>query len=290
VKLCVLVMAFVLVSCGSSATPPGLGIQAVTGTGEKDGVKIRIDLDKAVVRPGEVVWATLTIENTSDRTLSSITYSCDVAGEVYARPSALADYGEIWPEYELQDVKKRIALSGPPDQIRWVEEPTWSKRNSGGTSCTGQMRNLRVAPRTTLRSYYAWDGFVRPGLPAPNGTVDVMASFYMDNEKNMTGDGVGANVPLRVSDGSAVTVSDGRAIDAAIEEGTLRKWIEDRAKPDGYGHQSANDVEGSLSIDRDVWVIKAWRTATAGDPYPGGEIEVSVDAVSGAVISVVQRP
>ncbi len=289
-KLRLLLVGFVLMSCGSAATPPGLGVQAVTGSGEKEGVKLRIDLDKAVIRPGEVVWATLTIENTSDRVLSSITYSCDVAGEVYARPSALADYGRIWPEFVLQSVKKQIVLSGPPDQIRWVEEPTWSKRNTGGTSCTGQMRNSKVAPGTTLRSYYAWDGFVRPGLPAPQGTVDVMASFYMDNEKNMTGDGVGATVSLRVSDGSAVVVSQGRAVDAAIEEGTLRKWIQDRAKPDGYGQQSAFDLQGSLGIDGDVWIIKASRAAKAGDTYPGGDIEIRVDAVSGSVISVVQRP
>ena len=288
-KLRLLVIGFVLISCGSAATPPGLGIQAVTGSGEKDGVKLRIDLDKAVIRPGEVVWATLTIENTSDRVLSSITYSCDVAGEVYARPSALADYGRSWPEFVLADVKKRIALSGPPDQIRWVEEPTWSRRNSGGTSCTGEMHNLKVSPGTTLRSYYAWDGFVQPGLPAPLGTVDVMASFYMDNERTMTGDGVGVTVPLRVSDGSALAISRGRAVDAAIEEGTLRKWIQDRAKPDAYGQQTAHDVEGSLSIDGDVWVIKASRIAKPGDTLPGGEIEVRVDAVSGLFISVVQR-
>jgi hypothetical protein len=289
-KLHLVFIGLVLISCGSAATPPGLGTQAVTGSGEKDGVKLRVDLDKAVIRPGEVVWATLTIENASDRVLSSITYSCDVAGEVYARPSALADYGRTWPEFVLQDVKKRIVLSGPPDQIRWVEEPTWSRRNSGGTSCTGQMRNLKVPPRTTLRSYYAWDGFVRPGMPAPNGTVDVMASFYMDNSKNMTGDGVGASAPLRVSDGSAVFVSAGRAVDAAIEEGTLRKWIQDRAKPDGYGQQAAHDVDGSLTIEGDVWVIKASRTAKPADTYPGGEIEVRVDAVGGSIISVIQRP
>jgi hypothetical protein len=289
VKLRLLFVGLVLISCGSPATPPGLGIQAVTGSGEKDGVKLRIDLDKAVIRPGEVVWATLTIENTSDRVLNSITYSCDVAGEIYARPSALADYGRIWPEFVLQEVKKRIVSSGPPDQIRWVEEPTWSRRSSGGTPCTGQMRNLKVSPGTTLRSYYAWDGFVRPGLPAPLGTVDVMASFYMDNDRTMTGDGVAASVPLRVSDGSAVTVSQGRAVDAAIEEGTLRKWIQDRAKPDGYGQQVAYDVEGSLSIDAGVWVVKATRTAKPGDTYPGGEIEIRVDAWSGSVISVVQR-
>jgi len=93
-----------------------------------------------------------------------------------------------------------------------------------------------------------------------------------------------------VSDGSAVVVSEGRAVDAAIEEGTLRKWIQDRAKPDGYGQQSAFDIEGSLNIDGDVWVIKAARQAKAGDTYAGGEIEIRVDAVSGSVISVVQRP
>jgi len=207
VKLRVLVIGFVLISCGAVSAPPGLGVQAVTGSGEKDGVKLRIDLDKAVIRPGEVVWATLTIENTSDRVLNSITYSCDAAGEVYAPPSALADYGRIWPEFALQEVKKRIALSGPRDQIRWVEEPTWSRRSSGGTSCTSQMHNLKVLPRTALRSYYAWDGFVRPGLAAPVGMVDVMASFYMDNERTMTGDGVAVSVPLRVSDGSAITRS-----------------------------------------------------------------------------------
>jgi hypothetical protein len=151
------------------------------------------------------------------------------------------------------------------------------------------MRNLKVFPRTTLRSYYAWDGFVQPGLGAPVGMVDVRASFYMDNERTMTGDGVGASVPLRVSDGSAITVSGGRAIDAAIEEGRLAKWIQDRAKPDGYGQHSAYDVEGSLRIDGDVWVIKASRAAAAGDVYPGGEIEIRVDAGSGAIISVMER-
>jgi len=47
--------------------------------------------------------------------------------------------------------------------------------------------------------------------------------------------------------------------------------------------------EASLRIDGDVWVINASRAAKAGDVYPGGEIEIRVDAANGTVISVIER-
>ena len=53
-KVRLLFIGLVLISCGSPAAPPGLGIQAVSGSGEKDGVKLRIDLDKAVIRKNKI--------------------------------------------------------------------------------------------------------------------------------------------------------------------------------------------------------------------------------------------
>ena len=286
-------LALLAISCGPVAYSPARPLMtapAVTASAEKDGVKLRLDLDRAVITPGEVVWAQLTIENTSDRVLSSITYSCDVPGEVHARPSALADWGRDWPEYALASVKKITALSAPPERVAFVDEPTWTQRANGPVPCSGQMHNLKVQPHTTLRSFYAWDGFVVPGMSAPNGRVDIDASFYMDNERLMVGDGVALTVQIQIIGGTAITVSAARAVDVAFDEGRLANWIRKRSKTDAAGQKAAYDIESTMSLLANEWFISATRKTIAGDPLPGGTIEVRVDAITGKVLDVVERP
>jgi hypothetical protein len=281
--IALLVLASALVSCGSRALAPQ-SAGAVTAIGETDGVRLRLDLDRAAFRPGEVVWATVTIENTNEHPITWIGGGCDVPGRVTAVVPAIAEYGRNWSEYLLAELKKRLVIGVTSSGwVPLIDEESWDLRDRGGRVCTADIRPVAMAARTKVVSRFAWDGMLRPGAPAPSGRVDITAALEMDDQRLMVGKSVSATAPLDLTGGTATRVSPAQAVDAAFEEGRLTAWVRTHARPDSYGQQTAYDVDGTVEIDGDIWVIKAFRK---GSVSAGGQIEVRVDARDATVRSV----
>lgn len=280
-----LVLAAALVSCGSRALS-SQEAGAVTAIGETDGVRLRLDLDRASLRPGEVVWATVTIENTNDHTITWIG-GCSVPGRVTAIVPAIADYGRNWTEYLFAEVKKRLVIGVTSSGwVPFLDEASWAQRASGGRACTADIRPVPMAAKAKLVSRFAWDGMLRPGAAAPSGPLDVTAALEMDDQRLMVGKSVSATAPLDLTGGAATRVSPAQAVDAALEEGRFATWLRSHARPDAYGQLTAYDIDGSVHLDGDSWVIKALRKA----PAPAAsEIEIRVDARDATVRSVTIR-
>src|SRR5947208_12448598 len=62
----------------------------------KDGVRLTLELDHAEIMPGDLLWATLVIENTNDYDVKWRGSGCKVPGNVLGRP-AQPDGGRQWP-------------------------------------------------------------------------------------------------------------------------------------------------------------------------------------------------
>lgn len=276
-------LASALVSCGSRALGPA-SAGAVTAIGQIDGVTLRLDLDRATVRPGEVVWATVTIENTNDHPIDWIGGGCDVPGRVTAVVPAIADYGRNQSEYLLAELKKRLVIGVTSSGwVPFLDEASWNLRDRGGRICTADIRAVTMAARAKVVSRFAWEGMLRPGAPAPSGSVNVTAALEMNDYQRMVGKSVSATAPLEITGGAATRVSPAQAVDAAFDEGRFTAWVRSHARPDNYGQQTAYDVDGTVQIDGDVWVITAFRKASVSAP---SGIEVRVDARDATVRSV----
>jgi hypothetical protein len=280
-----ILLSLLLVACGSRALAPSApsGTPAVTASGMSDGVTLRVDLDRASIKPGDVVWATVTIQNTNDRPIRWVGGGCNVPGHVYARIPALYDYGKNQTDYAFADLKKRIVTVHTNGYIALLDQESWSMRSQGGRMCTADIRINELAAKGTLTSRFAWDGMIA-GAAAPNGTVDIMASLDMDDAIAMVGRSVGASATVTLSGGSATRVSAAQAFDTALEDARFTSWIRQRLVASGNSQPAAYNVSGGARLDGDTWVILASQKVA-----PSGEIEVRVSAIDGTVRSIVER-
>lgn len=281
----VLLSVLLLAACGSRALAPSpSGRPAVTATGTNDGVTLRLDLDRASIRPGDVMWATVTIENTNDRSIRWVGGGCNAPGHVFARIPALYDYGRNWPDYAFAELKKRLVMGASSSgYIPLLDEASWAKRSQGGQICTLDLRINELAAKGKLISRFAWDGMIA-GAPAPSGAVDIVASLDMDDARAMVGRSVGATAALALAGGATTRVSPAQAFDVALDDPRFARWVRVRMVARGNSEPAAYDVSGGVRLDGDTWVILASQKTA-----PAGEIEVRVSALDGTVRSVVER-
>ncbi len=279
-----LASAFLLAACGSRALAPSSpsGTPAVTASGVTDGVTLRLDLDRASIKPGDVVWATVTIENTNDRSIQWIGGGCNVPGRVTARIPVLADYGRNW-DYPFAELKKRLVTVFSQGYVPLLDEAAWNKRASGGQICTMDIRAVDLAAHGKLTSRFAWDGMIH-GSPAPNGDITITAGLEMNDLQHMVGKSVSASATLPLSGGATTRVSAAQAFDAALDDSRFASWVRARMVARGNSAPAAYDVTGGARLDGDTWVINASQKTA-----PSGEIEVRVSAIDRMVRSVVER-
>ncbi len=273
-----------LAACGSRALAPSAptGTPVVTATGVTDGVTLRLDLDRSSIRPGDVVWAMVTIENTNDHSIQWVGGGCNVPGRVTARIPALADYGRNW-DYPFAELKKRLVTVYSQGSVSLLDEAAWNKRSSGGQICTMDIRANDLAGHGKLTSRFVWDGMVS-GSAAPTGDVTITAGLDMNDLRAMVGKSVSASATLRLNGGATTRVSAAQAFDAALDDARFASWVRQRFVAAGNSEPAAYNVTGGARLDSDTWVILASQKTA-----PSGEIEVRVSALDGTVRSVVER-
>lgn len=278
--MCALVL---LTACGTHALAPGTAAPvALSATGVTDGVSLRLELDRATFAAGDVLWATLTIENTNDTAIRWVGGGCNVPGRVSARVSALADYGKAW-DYAFASVKKMLTMTASYGSVPFLDEEAWQLRGRGGRACTADIRINELAAHGTLTSRWAWDGKA-DAKPVPSGDVAVTGSLEMDDAIHMVGKSVNASVTLPLTGGTAITVSAGEAMDSAMSDARFASWLRARVVQRGNSEPAPYDVTGSTRLDGNDWVINASQNTP-----PVGAIEVRVSGIDGSVRSVTER-
>lgn len=281
----------VLAACGDRVAA------GPAATAERDGVRLRMELDKAEIRPGELVWASLTIENTTDRSVSWVAGGCQVPGNIEATAKQ-DDAGMHWPG--VLGTFKQWLLKDGQVYVYFVDEITWNARALGGRACPAANFVGTLPPKGTLRSRFAWDGQVRSGIaparPAASGSIEVVGLFLVGDTNASTP--LRAGAPLRVRGSDDGLMSAAVAIDKAYEDGRLARWLESRPTPSTFATPLppsatfAGEIVGSVRLDVDTWVIHAAQksgSAAIGGVIKGYEIDVRVAGRDGKVLSVVER-
>ena len=112
------------VTTDRGVTPPG-----PAGVTERDGVTLRLELDRDAIVPGDLLWATLTISNTNDHDVKWTAGGCRIPGLVEALP-LLPNAGRHWPG--VLGSFKSWALKYPESYAYFVDETSWVH---GGGAC-----------------------------------------------------------------------------------------------------------------------------------------------------------
>jgi hypothetical protein len=273
------VVAVIAVACGDrvASGPSPVSVMA-------DGVKLTLVLDRSEIAPADLLWATLTVENTNEHEVTWAGSGCKVAGQVEAHP-AQPDPGRHWPG--TLGTFKDWALQNGQTWAYFLFEDFWNRRAAGGVACPAADFRDVLAARSTLRTRWVWDGTVTGGSagsrPAPKGQLDVVGSFTLGDRPNLSPMRVAA--PLRVVGTGDPFISAGVAIDRAYDDGRLARWLEARPAPTSLAGAPVGSIVGSARLSGDAWIIVA---AQKTGPAPH-EIEVRLAAVDGKVRTVVER-
>ena len=277
--LAVLIALTATVTTDRGVTPPG-----PAGLAERDGVTLRLELDRDAIVPGDLLWATLTISNTNDHDVKWTAGGCRIPGLVEALP-LLPNAGRHWPG--VLGSFKSWALKYPESYAYFVDETSWVY---GGGACPAAQFTETLPAGGTLRSRWVWNGFTSNAAsgsrPAPGGAMEIAASFYLGEPRSPTQ--LRVLVPVRVTGAHDPYITAGAALDRAFDDGRLARWLEARPTPATSGTGGVGDIVGGIKLEGDIWRVLAAQKTLVPD-YRSSEIEVRLDARDGRVVSVVER-
>ena len=273
-----LAVGLVLAACGDRVDSPTPGGTAHVA---RDGIILTLALDRGDVTPGNELWATLTVENTTDREVPYTTGGCKTVGRIDVAPPQ-PDAGKSWPG--VLGTFKSWALQHTEAYAYFVDEESWPQ----GRACPAAIWTEMLAPKTTLRSRWVWDGYLVSSpagrQPTPASRVDVVGHFFPGRTSaDAAAAELRVTVDLNVRGPADAFLAPGVAIDRAYADGRLSRWLEQRPAPSSG--PLVGDIVGGIRLEGDVWrILGAQKVQLRGD-----EIEVRVAARDGKVLSVIER-
>jgi hypothetical protein len=250
----------------------------------KDGVRVRVELDRNPMPAAEPTWITTTVKNVGKDNLiwshDGCAISVGVSGEmtdVAWRP------GEPVDKPIIGDFKSRAARwwngAGPGISLYFWPE---AYVGDGEIACSDVGYVERIPPGGVLRGRARWDGMAYHRLgPPPDGRATLTATFGHYDRRGLEG----RNHTLPVS--LDVAIVDGRpddmlhpmeVVDAALEDEAFRTWVEGVKVGDGNTEVMWYDPE------LDLWEIGVFF-------YDSLSFRVArVGPRSGEVVEIVSRP
>ena len=151
-------IAALLSACGGALSPAPRSPDPISRSVERDGVRVTLSLQQRTYAPGDVVWADVKIENTTDAAISWLGGGCNFPARVSAKPA------------------------GASTEIPFIPDSAWQSyiAGQGGPICTMEIRENKLAAHGTLSLRAGWDGsLLRGGSRAPNGDAEINALFPM---------------------------------------------------------------------------------------------------------------
>jgi hypothetical protein len=143
-------------ACGGALGPAPRLANPVSAIGERDGVRVTLSLPQRAYGPGEVIWADVKIENTTDAAVSWLGGGCNFPARVGAKPA------------------------GAASEVSFIPESAWQSyvSGAGGPICTMDIRENKLPAHQSLTLRAGWDGSAqRGGARAPDGEAEITAIF-----------------------------------------------------------------------------------------------------------------
>jgi hypothetical protein len=250
----------------------------------RDGVRLRVELERNPMPAGEPTWIRTTVRNVGKDDLmwshDGCAISVGVRGEMV---DATWRPGETVEEFIPGDFKSRTVRwwngAGPGIGLYF-----WPARyvGRGEIACADLAIHDRIPPGGVLQSRSMWDGMAYHRLgPPPSGRATVTATFRYYDRPGL--DGNSHTLPVSLD----AWVVDGRPddmlhpmeiVDAALDDAAFRMWIEGIEVGNGSTEVIWYDPE------LDTWEVGVFQ-------YDTNHFQVAlVDPRSGDVLGIIERP
>jgi hypothetical protein len=274
-----------IAACGGALRPPTA--TPVTASGERDGVRVTLSLQRDRYAPGDEIWADVLIENTNDRAVFWTGGGCNIP----ARVSALlptGDAGKSWPE-PVSAWKVRL-VDEDSQKVSFMPEAHWANFKRGeGMFCTADIRLVELDARSSLRTRAGWDGTMpfEHRVRAPDGRYDIEAVFPLGHWD--TPRPISVSVPVELTGGGAAPfISRGQALDSALSHAGFRAWLEERLAKE----TREMPVTASLLMEDGEWRLRVGQKLPGPGGVDGYEADVRIDARTAQLLQVdfARRP
>jgi hypothetical protein len=168
-------VAVLVSACGGALAPAPRTPDPVSAVSERNGVRVTLSLPQRTYAPGEIVWADVKIENTSDIAVSWLGGGCNFPARVSAK------------------------LPTVTNDVQFIPDAAWQSylAGRGGPICTMEIRENKLAAHESLSLRAAWDGALYGGGRAAEGDAQILAVFPMGTL--MSSDPITATATIRLT-------------------------------------------------------------------------------------------
>lgn len=263
-----------------------------TASAERDGVRVRITLDRNPMPAGEVTRITTTVRNLGSDTLFWFSDGCAIPVQVSGRMETAWRPGIEQPgqggEFKQRVLGLFLRDGPPPGPVIDFLRPDQLGRGAFGCGDIGMTHRIR--PGASIREVRAWDGAaaLRWG-PPPTGPVTLTGTFAWywrgrgmdDMPEHDRAPRLTATLEAWVVDGADETwLSPPEVVDAALADPAFRAWL--GTVNLGSGNSEVLWYRPSLG----AWEVGAiaWREEQSAMHL------VHVDPRTGSVLRTVDRP
>lgn len=273
-------------SMAQRSPPPG---EPITASGDGEGIRLTITLDRDRTVFGQRILATATVENIGvDSVLWGHSSTCVYPVSLQIRPNEPVGlpYGrDDWPGDDgiLKRVTVNDRLAEADPSYRFLPEE-WLDYE-GIFSCTDDLVTSEMAAGDSIVQRSGWDTLGYYDLPPAPGNYTVDAVFnFMSRGAHAAGDeeidefSVGLTLPVVVEGPEVDYVSPGDAFDALLSDEAYRAQLADAPR----GRWLQSDI---MFVDGH-WETALYLSASDADVEPIEAIVAIIDARSGVVLDV----
>lgn len=269
-------------------TPPSN--LARVAVAERDGIRVRVRLQRNPMPAGEPSWAKAKVTNRGTTDLIWLHDGCASPAGMYAESEVAWPMGreQVGQVRKFKTYALGSYLDRDPSPFASLHFVRKRDLRTGSSGCADIGITEMIEPGQSLRITRWWSGFTDENRAIPYAgpaTIHAVASHYWrkgSKARNIADRSIRVELDAWITDDAGpVRLSPAQVVDAAAADPTFAEYLDTQKLANGRAEIAWYDAE------RDVWEVGVMPWYEADPPRIHG---VLVDPVTGAIVGPLDRP
>jgi hypothetical protein len=279
------VPAVTLVPSTAPSAPDGLARIAET---QRDGIRVRIELQRNPLPAGEPSWVRTVVTNRGHDDVTWFHDGCALPAWVNGRSLVPWSMGVAQPSFA--DRFKTYALGGhvslKPSPLADIEFVREDQLSSGEAGCADVGISEKIRPGRSVTETLWWSGFAAPNraVPLPGAlSITASAGYYWrgrNQPESIVDHAIELSLDAWIEAPDSGHLSPAQAVDAALADHSFLTYLDTQELANGRAEIAWYDA------DRDVWEVGVMPWYETEPPRIHG---VLVDGTDGSIVGPLDR-